>query len=47
VADVCDQEGRLLARAKGEFIELPKDKLELVPENLKDDMIVLFSQFEE
>lgn len=46
-AEVFDEEGQLLARAKGEFVELPKDKLELVPEGLKEDMIALFNRFGE
>jgi acyl-coenzyme A thioesterase PaaI-like protein len=46
-AEVFDEKGQLLARAKGEFVELPKDKLELVPEGLKEDMIALFNRFGE
>jgi hypothetical protein len=42
-----DGAGQVLARAKGEFVELPKDKLELVPEGLKEDMIALFNKFTE
>jgi len=47
VAKLFDETGQLLAMAKGEFVELPKDKLELVPEGLKDDMIALFNKFDE
>jgi len=47
VAEVLDGAGQVLARAKGEFVELPKDKLELVPEGLKGDMIALFNKFTE
>jgi len=47
IAEVFDERGQILARAKGDFVELPKDKLELVPEGLKEDMIALFSKFGE
>jgi acyl-coenzyme A thioesterase PaaI-like protein len=47
VAEVFDERGNLLARAKGEFVELQENRLELVPEDLKEDMIALFNQFEE
>jgi acyl-CoA thioesterase FadM len=47
VAEVFDGSGQILARAKGEFVELPKEKLELVPEGLKEDMVRLFDRFGE
>jgi acyl-coenzyme A thioesterase PaaI-like protein len=47
VAEVFDESGQILARAKGEFVELPKDRLELVPEGLKEDMVNLFNRFGE
>jgi len=47
VAEILDEGGQLLARAKGEFVELAKDKLELVPEGLKEDMVALFNTFRE
>jgi acyl-coenzyme A thioesterase PaaI-like protein len=47
IAEVFGEGRKLLARAKGEFVEVPKDKLELVPEGLKEDMIALFKQFGE
>jgi len=47
IAEVFDERGKLLARAKGEFVELPRDKLELVPDGLKEDMIALYNKFGE
>ncbi|MBN2034353.1 MAG: PaaI family thioesterase [Deltaproteobacteria bacterium] len=47
IAEVFDERRQLLAKATGEFVELPKDKLELVPEALKADMVSLFNRFEE
>jgi uncharacterized protein (TIGR00369 family) len=45
VADIFDDKNQLLARGTGEFVEIPKDKLELVPDGLKQDMIELFNKF--
>jgi acyl-coenzyme A thioesterase PaaI-like protein len=45
VADILDENHRILARAIGEFVEIPIDKLDLVPDGLKQDMIELFSKF--
>jgi acyl-coenzyme A thioesterase PaaI-like protein len=45
IADILDAERRILARATGEFVEIPKDKLELVPEGHKQDIIELFNKF--
>jgi acyl-coenzyme A thioesterase PaaI-like protein len=47
IAEVFDGGGQLLAKAAGEFVELAKDKLELVPEELKEDMVCLFNKFGE
>lgn len=47
VAEIFDARGQLLARAKGDFVELPKERLDLVPENLKNDMAALFDKFGE
>ena len=44
-ADILDDQRRILARATGEFVEIPKDKLEAVPDGLKQDMIELFDKF--
>jgi uncharacterized protein (TIGR00369 family) len=45
VADILDDKNQILARATGEFVEISKDKLELVPDGLKQDMIELFDKF--
>lgn len=45
VADILDERKQILARATGEFVEIPRDKLDLVPERLKQDMIELFDKF--
>lgn len=47
VAELFDERGQLLARATGEFVEFPKDKMDLVPEKLKEDMVSLFNRFGE
>jgi acyl-coenzyme A thioesterase PaaI-like protein len=45
VADIFDDKNQLLVRATGEFVAVPKDKLELVPDGQKQDMIELFNKF--
>lgn len=45
-ADIRDNENNLLVRSLGEFVELPKEKLSSVPEELKDEMLMLFNNFE-
>jgi acyl-coenzyme A thioesterase PaaI-like protein len=45
IADILDNKNQILARATGEFVEIPKEKLELVPDGLKRDMIELFNKF--
>ena len=45
IADILDDRNRILARAIGEFVEIPKDKLQLVPDGVKQEMIELFSKF--
>lgn len=47
VSEIFDQEAQILARATGEFVELPQEKMLLVPERLKEDMVSLFNRFEE
>jgi acyl-coenzyme A thioesterase PaaI-like protein len=47
IAEVSDKEGQLLAKATGEFVEIAQEKLDLVPEGLKEDMVRLFERFEE
>lgn len=45
IADILDDENHILARATGEFVEIPKDKLDLVPDGLKQDMVDLYNKF--
>jgi acyl-coenzyme A thioesterase PaaI-like protein len=45
-AEIRDDKGRLLVRSKGEFVILPKERLSSVPDDLKQDMLLLFSKFE-
>jgi acyl-coenzyme A thioesterase PaaI-like protein len=47
IAEVFDKERQLLAKATGEFVELPEDKMALVPQELKEDMVNLFNRFGE
>jgi acyl-coenzyme A thioesterase PaaI-like protein len=44
-ADLLDDKKQILARATGDFVELAPDRLELVPKELKEDMIALFDKF--
>ena len=45
-AEIRDDEGNLLVRSLGEFIELSMEKLSSVPEGLKAEMLSLFENFE-
>lgn len=45
-AEIRDDEGNLLVRSLGEFVELPMAKLSSVPEGLKEEMLSLFENFE-
>jgi acyl-coenzyme A thioesterase PaaI-like protein len=45
-ADIRDDDGNLLVRSLGEFVELPMAKLSSVPEGLKEEMLSLFENFE-
>lgn len=45
--ELFDDKQQILARATGDFVELPQDKLELVPKGLKEDMLALFDKFGE
>ena len=47
IAEVFNEKSQLLAKATAEFVELPQDKLNLVPEGLKEDMNNLFNLFRE
>ena len=45
-ADILDDQGNLLVRGSGEFVMLSREKLSLVPEGLKKEMLLLFEKFE-
>ena len=44
-ADIRNAEGNLLVRSIGEFVELPREKLPSVPDELKEEMLGLFKRF--
>jgi acyl-coenzyme A thioesterase PaaI-like protein len=43
---IVDSDGHLLARSSGEFVLLPKEKLQEVPEAVKQEMLALFGRLE-
>ena len=45
-AEIRDEGGKILCKAVGEFVELPAEKLALVPEGVKRDMEDLFQRFD-
>lgn len=45
-AEIVNGEGQILARAKGEFVGLPPERLPFVPEKMKTQMTDLFNRFE-
>lgn len=44
-AEILNGERQVLARAKGEFVELPPERLAFVPEAMKTQMTDLFTRF--
>lgn len=44
-ADIRNGEGNLLVRSVGEFVELRREKLSLVPNEFKEEMLGLFKRF--
>ena len=44
-AEIRDDKGGLLVKSSGEFVELPKERLSSVPEQMKEDMLSLFKSF--
>jgi uncharacterized protein (TIGR00369 family) len=44
--EIRDNEGALLVRSLGEFVIVPKERLSMVPEGLKKEMLSLFDKFE-
>jgi uncharacterized protein (TIGR00369 family) len=43
--EIRDDQGRLLVRSQGEFVELSKEDLSSVPEGMKKEMLSLFERF--
>jgi uncharacterized protein (TIGR00369 family) len=43
--EIFDDQGKILARSTGQFVILPKERLDLVPEDLKEEMQKLFELF--
>ncbi|MBN2124334.1 MAG: PaaI family thioesterase [Deltaproteobacteria bacterium] len=43
-AEIADGEGTVMARASGEFVVLPEERLSMVPNGLKKDMKELFEE---
>jgi uncharacterized protein (TIGR00369 family) len=46
-AKIMDDRGRILAKAGGEFVELPPERLSMVPDGMKREMVDLFRKVRE
>jgi uncharacterized protein (TIGR00369 family) len=46
-AKIMDGEGQILSRATGEFVELPPERLSVVPDGMKKEMVDLFRKVRE
>jgi len=44
-AEIRDHDGRLLVKGSGEFVAVPKEKLNAIPESFKEQMDSLFARF--
>jgi uncharacterized protein (TIGR00369 family) len=44
-AEIFDDKNQLLVKATGEFVEIPRDRLESVPDGAKQEMMELFNKF--
>jgi uncharacterized protein (TIGR00369 family) len=44
-AEIRDQEDRLLVRGSGEFVAVPEEKLDTIPDDFKKQMAALFEAF--
>jgi uncharacterized protein (TIGR00369 family) len=44
-AEIRDHDGRLLVKGSGEFVAVPKEKLNAIPESFKEQMDSLFDRF--
>jgi uncharacterized protein (TIGR00369 family) len=45
-AEILNGDGQILAKAKGELVELPPERLSFVPDAMKKQMTDLFNRFE-
>lgn len=43
--EILEENGSVLARSFGEFVELSEDKLSMIPEGLRSDMREIFNRF--
>jgi acyl-coenzyme A thioesterase PaaI-like protein len=46
IAELFDDEGKILARSTGEFVLLSKERMALVPEDAKNEMAEIFARLE-
>jgi uncharacterized protein (TIGR00369 family) len=44
-AEIRDEQGKLLVRSNGEFVEVPKENFSNIPEEYKEQMVSLFEKF--
>ena len=44
-AEIKDDQGRVLVRSHGEFVEVSKEKFSNLPEDFKEEMVSLFDRF--
>jgi hypothetical protein len=44
-AEIRDDQGRLLVRSNGEFVEIPKENFSKLTEDFKEQMLSLFEEF--
>jgi acyl-coenzyme A thioesterase PaaI-like protein len=44
-AEIRDEQGKLLVRSNGEFVEVPKENFSKLPEDYKEQMVSLFEKF--
>ncbi len=44
-AEIRDDQGRLLVRSNGEFVEIPKENFSRLPQDYKEQMVSLFEKF--
>ena len=44
-AEVCNNEGLILAKSTGRFAEIPEEELSQVPKDMKNQMSLLFNRF--